>query len=129
MKPFKFFKGTLNNPEMINEPTRATASFYQNPEQLLLDIQRQRIRDAETAYRFRSSGAGRATRMTHTDNHGNTDYVPFSIGNTRVTRPKQKSKIKTLLQESWLYDPVGVVVVSILVTIVTIIGIAKLLGA
>ena len=126
MREFKFFKGTLNNPEMIDEPTRATASFYQNPEQLLLDIERQRIRDAEIAYRFRSSGAGRATRMTHTDNHGNIDYVPFSIG---TTKPKQKSKIKTLLQESWFYDPVGVVVVSILFTIVTIIGIAKLLGA
>jgi hypothetical protein len=38
-------------------------------------------------------------------------------------------KIKIVLQESWLYDPIGVVVVSALTTIVTIIGIAKLLNA
>lgn len=50
---------------------------------------------------------------------------------TRVTivNPKWWMKIKIVLQESWLYDPIGVVVVSTLATIVTIIGIAKLFGA
>jgi hypothetical protein len=50
---------------------------------------------------------------------------------TTVTKvnPKWWMKIKIVLQESWLYDPIGVVVVSALTTIVTIIGIAKLLGA
>jgi hypothetical protein len=43
--------------------------------------------------------------------------------------PKWWMKIKIVLQESWLYDPIGVVVVSALTTIVTIIGIAKLLNA
>ena len=50
---------------------------------------------------------------------------------TTVTtvNPKWWMKIKIVLLESWLYDPIGVVVVSTLATIVTIIGIAKLFGA
>ena len=50
---------------------------------------------------------------------------------TRVTtvNPKWWMKIKIVLQESWLYDPIGVVVVSTLATIVTFIGIMKLFGA
>jgi hypothetical protein len=50
---------------------------------------------------------------------------------TRVTtvNPKFWTKVKIVLQESWRLEPVGVVVVSILLTMVTIIGIAKLLNA
>jgi hypothetical protein len=50
---------------------------------------------------------------------------------TTVTKvnPKWWMKIKIVLQESWLYNPIGVVVASALATIVTIIGIAKLLNA
>ncbi len=36
--------------------------------------------------------------------------------------------VKLVLKETWKSDPIGVVVVSILTTLVTIIGIAKLLG-
>ena len=47
---------------------------------------------------------------------------------TRVTtvNPKFWTKVKIVLQESWRMEPIGVVVVSILLTLVTIIGIAKL---
>ena len=50
---------------------------------------------------------------------------------TRVTtvNPKWWMKIKIVLQESWLYDPVGVVVMTLLTSLVTFIGIAKLFGA
>ena len=50
---------------------------------------------------------------------------------TRVTtvNPKWWMKIKIVFQETWLSDPVGVVVMTTLATIVTFIGIAKLFGA
>jgi hypothetical protein len=37
--------------------------------------------------------------------------------------------VKLVLKSTWLSDPIGIVVVSTLLTLVTIIGIAKLLGA
>jgi hypothetical protein len=47
-----------------------------------------------------------------------------------VTKVKETfwTKFKDVMKESWRVEPVGVVVVSVLTTIVTIIGIAKLLG-
>ena len=50
---------------------------------------------------------------------------------TRVTtvNPKWWMKIKIVFQETWLYDPVGVVVMTLLTSLVTFIGIAKLFGA
>ena len=49
---------------------------------------------------------------------------------TRVTKvnPKWWMKIKIVFQETWLSDPVGVVVMTTLATIVTFIGIMKLFG-
>lgn len=50
---------------------------------------------------------------------------------TRVTtvNPKWWMKIKIVLQETWLSDPVGMVVMTLLVSVVTFIGILKLFGA
>ena len=50
---------------------------------------------------------------------------------TRVTtvNPKWWMKIKIVFQETWLSDPVGVVVITLLTSLVTFIGIAKLFGA
>ena len=50
---------------------------------------------------------------------------------TRVTtvNPKWWMKIKIVFQETWLSDPVGVVVMTLLTSLVTFIGIAKLFGS
>jgi hypothetical protein len=50
---------------------------------------------------------------------------------TRVTtvNPKWWMKIKIVLQETWLSDPVGMVVMTLLVSVVTFISILKLFGA
>lgn len=50
---------------------------------------------------------------------------------TRVTtvNPKWWMKIKIVFQESWRSDPIGVVVVTLLTSLVTFIGIAKLFGS
>jgi hypothetical protein len=61
---------------------------------------------------------------------GESYYQRFfpQVSVTKVN-PKWWMKIKIVLQETWIYQPVGLVVASILFTLVTIIGIAKLLGA
>jgi len=50
---------------------------------------------------------------------------------TRVTtvNPKWWMKIKIVFQETWLSDPIGVIVMTLLGSLVTFIGIAKLFGA
>jgi hypothetical protein len=53
-----------------------------------------------------------------------------TVNPTLWTRVKMfGAAVKLILIESWRADPIGVVVVSILSTLVTIIGIAKLFGA
>lgn len=52
----------------------------------------------------------------------------FQTTSVTTVNPKWWMKIKIVLQESWRFEPIGVVVVSILLTMVTIIGIAKILS-
>ena len=52
----------------------------------------------------------------------------FQATTVTTVNPKWWMKVKIILQESWLYNPFAVVYVSILATIVTIIGIAKILS-
>jgi ABC-type siderophore export system fused ATPase/permease subunit len=70
-------------------------------------------------------------RRLETINHSReTDNQIRLYQATRVTtvNPKWWMKIKIVLQESWLYDPIGVVVMTLLTSLVTFIGIAKLFG-
>jgi hypothetical protein len=61
----------------------------------------------------------------------NTDNQRGFFQPTTVTKvnPKWWMKIKIVLQEGWYYNPIGIIVAATLFTFVTIIGIAKLLGA
>lgn len=69
---------------------------------------------------------------THTDTHGNTDYVPFFTGESRVTRvnPKWWMKIKMFFQTISLYwDQIwGVVVFALTATISVGLVISKILN-
>lgn len=150
MKEFKFFqKGTLNDPQMLDETTRATASFNADTPEGYMSRRMLYHTQLDVYGRFRNPSnngparptlnqeevvrrinEGQPTGVIHNDNHGNTDYIPFFTGGPRKTtvNPNWITKIKMVLQESWTYDPIGVVFVSILATIVTIIGIAKVLN-
>ena len=59
----------------------------------------------------------------------NANRVFFPRITVTTVNPKWWMKIKIAFQETWLSDPIGVVVVITLVTIVTFIGIMKLFGA
>ena len=73
----------------------------------------------------------RIRRLTMVNHSRETDNRIRLYQATRVTtvNPKWWMKIKIAFQETWLSDPIGVVVVTTLATIVTFIGIMKLFGA
>ena len=148
MREFKFFqKGTT---DMMDDEVRATASFnadtpeghmsrralYQtNPD--LYGRLRQSNNEMEQYFYDRNLRHDRLTEERRADvtrwiNEGrDLNDNPIRLFNTTtVTKvnPKWWMKVKIVLQESWWLDPIGVVVVSILLTMVTIIGIAKILS-
>jgi hypothetical protein len=144
MKDFKFFKGTLN---MIDDDVRATASFNDDTPEGYMNRRMLYHTDRNLYDRLRGSYEIPRGRFGTPERHQdiirrlqmtneqrdliNTDNQRGFFQPTSVTKvnPKWWMKIKIVLQESWLCDPIGVVVASALTTIVTIIGIAKLLNA
>lgn len=145
MREFKFFeKGTL---DMMDSETYATASFYdprtltdderltQINERIQIDeqLRNQGILTHEQYMRnrdmlFEQERIRRLAMVNHVRRTDN-DVRLFNTTTVTTVNPNWRTKIKMVFQESWLHDPIGVVVVSILATIVTIIGIAKLFGA
>ena len=73
----------------------------------------------------------RIRRLATVNHSRETDNQIRLYQATRVTtvNPKWCMKIKMAFQETWLSDPIGVVVMTTLATIVTFIGIMKLFGA
>ena len=114
MKSFKFLRGTIESPELRNIETYATASFADTPEghmnrRMLYytnseEYNRQTQLHNENGIRFNERGPELLSNYdgnVHRDNYGNTDYVPFSFGRTKVTRvnPKWWMKIKMFYQK------------------------------
>jgi hypothetical protein len=138
MRDFKFFeKETI---DMMEGETYATASFnddtpeghmnrrmlYHTNNNLLDNVRREIPRG-----RFGTPERHQDILRRISEQRDLNDNPIRLFQTTTVTKvnPKWWMKIKIVLQESWLYDPIGVVVASALATIVTIIGIAKLLNA
>ena len=151
MRDFKFFRGYTDTLNVMDIQTYATASFHaQTPEGVmgrrgLYHTDRNLYdrlnnpnnnNEMERYYYDRQLGRFETVRptlnqeeVTRRINGGGTDIRLFQTTTVTTVNPKWWMKIKIVLQESWLYNPIGVVFVSILVTIVTIMGIAKLFGA
>jgi hypothetical protein len=114
MKDFKFFqKGTVEDPQMLDESTFITASFNDDTPEGHMGRRRLYHTDRNLYERLR---------------HPN-DPERFSQ-TTSVTTVKETfwTKFKDVMRESWRAEPVGVVVASVLTTLIVIVGIAKLLG-
>ena len=138
MKDFKFFqKGTL---DMMDGETYATSSLnddtpeghmnrrmlYHTDHNLLDNVRREIPRGRfGTPERYQDI----LRRINEQRDLNDNPIRLFQTTTVTKVNPKWWMKIKIVLQESWLYDPIGVVVMSALATIVTIIGIAKLLNA
>ena len=157
MRQFKFFekqvKGTLNSIEGENY---STASFNDDTPEGHMGRRRlyhtnqeeyNRLRHPNDPERFHQSNnemelyfyergfrnvdinfnEQQQEELTRRINGGDRTF--FSPTTVTKVNPKWWMKIKIVIQETWIYEPVGLVVASILFTLVTIIGIAKLLGA
>lgn len=152
---FKFFRGYIGTLNMMDGETYATASIFDPATYWTSEeIEIERIRRMQLANEF----DGRIQQMRNDDiisheqymrnrdmliegerirrlamvNHSReTDNQIRLYQATRVTtvNPKWWMKIKIVLQETWLSDPVGMVVMTLLVSIVIFIGIMKLFGA
>jgi len=137
MREFKFFqKGTV---DMVDGETYATASLnddtpeghmgrrriYHTREMYQRPIEDEFI--TQQQYNLNRDAAAEQGERLHRDLNDNLIRL-FQATTVTTVNPKWWMKVKIVLQESWWLDPIGVVVVSILATLVTIIGIAKILS-
>jgi hypothetical protein len=140
MRDFKFFeKGTL---DMLDGQTYATASFNDDTPEGVMGRRRLYHTNLPVYQRFREDGvitqqqynlnrdvsAERERVRRHLSIDTDNQIRLFQTTTVTTVNPKFWTKVKIVLQESWRLEPIGVVVVSILSTLVTIIGIAKILS-
>ena len=148
---FKFFRGYVGTLDLMDGQTYATASLY-NPNTIRIEVNANPLSNNEMerwyAERERRDEEFRNQEIITQEQYNvnrdmfaqqervrrqtiDTDNQIRLYQATKVTtvNPKWWMKIKMAFQETWLSDPVGVVVITTLVTIVTFIGIMKLFGA
>ena len=151
---FKFFRGYVGTLDLMDGQTYATASLY-DPRTLTEDERITRINERiQRDEDFHNAGIivqeqymrnrdmlieqERIRRLEMINHSRETDNQIRLYQATRVTtvNPTFKTKVKIfgtqvklLFSETWRSDPIGVVVVTLLASIVTFIGIAKLFGA
>ena len=144
---FKFFRGYVGTLDLMDGQMYATASLY-DPRTLTEDERITRINERiQRDEDFHNAGIivqeqymrnrdmlieqERIRRLEMINHSRETDNQIRLYQATRVTtvNPKWWMKIKIVFQETWLSDPIGVVVITTLATIVTFIGIMKLFGA
>jgi hypothetical protein len=147
MTKFKFFRGYVGTLDLMDGQIYATASLY-NPTTLTEDERITRINERiRIDEQIRNQGRmsheqymrnrdmlieqERIRRLEMINHSRETDNQIRLYQATRVTtvNPKWWMKIKIVFQETWLSDPIGVVVMTLLGSLVTFIGIAKLFGA
>ena len=144
---FKFFRGYVGTLDLMDGQMYATASLY-DPRTLTEDERITRINERiQRDEDFHNAGIivqeqymrnrdmlieqERIRRLEMINHSRETDNQIRLYQATRVTtvNPKWWMKIKISFQETWLSDPIGVVVITTLATIVTFIGIMKLFGS
>ena len=151
VKPFKFFqKGTLDDPQMLEEMTRATASF--NADTPDGHVYRRRLyhTDRELYDRLRNPPNNnemeryfydrelrpditeeRISEITRRINGGERS-IPFFTGESRATtvNPKWWMKIKMFFQKLFLYSDqiFPIIIFSTLITVIVSAVIAKILN-
>ena len=143
---FKFFRGYVGTLDLMDGQTYATASLY-NPrldsnnemerwfaERDLQTISQEQYnlnRDMlaiEQSVRFAQQiRESRILELREIEENGNRVFFPRITVTT--VNPKWWMKIKIAFQETWLSDSIGVVVMTLLVSLVTFIGIMRLFGA
>ena len=148
MTKFKFFRGYVGTLDLMDGQTYETASlyyprldsnnemerWYAEHDRRGEDLGNQGIITHEQYMRNRDMmiEQERIRRLQMINNSRDLNDNPIRLYQaTRVTtvNPKWWMKIKIAFQETWLSNPVGVVVMTLLVSVVTFIGVMKLFGA
>jgi len=141
---FKFFRGYIGTLDIMDGQTYATASLYyprldsnnemeryyaehfQTISQEQYNLNRDMLIEQERIRRL-----GMINHSRETDNQIRLFQATTTVTVNPTLWTKVKifgTRVKLVLIETWKLEPIGVVVVSILVTLVTIIGIAKILS-
>jgi hypothetical protein len=153
---FKFFRGYIGTLDIMDGQTYATASIF-NPNTYWTseEIEREHVARMERARYFESPTYGTHMEMIRQDrrirreqelisrermvehSRQTDEQIRLFQATTTITvnpTPWTKVKIfgtqvKLFFKECWRYDPIGLIVVGLLSSIITFIGIAKLFGA
>ena len=159
MTKFKFFRGYVGTLDLMSGQTHVTASltdgerfvnavynhhhprldsnnemerwFAERDLQTISQEQYNLNRDmlaTEQSVRFAQQiRESRMLELREIEENANRVFFPRITVTT--VNPKWWMKIKIAFQETWLSDPIGVVVMTLLVSLVTFIGIMRLFGA
>ena len=142
---FKFFRGYIGTLDIMDGQTYATASLYyprldsnnemeryyaehfQTISQGQYNLNRDMLIEQE---RIRRLGMINHSMETVDQIRLFQSTTTVSVNPTPWTKVKIfGTRVKLVLIETWKLEPIGVVVMTLLVSVVTFIGIAKLFGA
>ncbi len=142
---FKFFRGYVGTLDLMSGQTYATASlhhprldsnnemerwFAERDLQTISQEQYNLNRDIlATEQSVRFAQQRRESRMLELrEIEENANRVFFPRTSVTTVNPKWWMKIKIVFQETWLSNPIGVIVMTLLVSVVTFISVMKLFG-
>ena len=135
MTKFVFFRGYVGTLNVMDGETYATASLNNDTPEGHINVRRE-IPRGRLGTPERHQDILRRLQMTNDSRDLNDNPIRLFQETTTVTvNPTLWTKVKIfgtgvklVLIETWRMEPIGVVVVSILLTMVTIIGIVKILS-
>lgn len=128
---FKFFRGYIGTLDIMDGETYATASLY-NPNGIRIEVNANPLSNNEMERYY----AEHFQRVERLDRDVNEQIRLFQATTTITVNPTLWTKVKIfgtrvklVLIETWKLEPIGVVVMTLLVSVVTFIGVMKLFGA
>lgn len=136
---FKFFRGYIGTLDIMDGETYATASIY-NPNEIRMAVNTNPLSNNEMErwmqdYEGRRIETERRLRLSEEYRVEAEQLRLFQATTTVTVNPTLWTKVKIfgtgvklVLIETWRVESIGVVFVSALTTIITIIGIAKILS-
>jgi hypothetical protein len=136
---FKFFRGYIGTLDIMDGETYATASLYYPRLDSNNEMERYYAEHFQTIsqeqYNLNRDMFAEHERVRRRRIDNDNQIRLFQATTTVTVNPKLWTKVKIfgtrvkmVLIETWKFEPIGVVVVSMLITLLTIIGIAKILS-
>jgi hypothetical protein len=131
MTKFKFFRGYIGTLDIMDGQTYATASIH-NPNGIRVEVNANPLSNNEMERYY----AEHFQRVERLDRDVDEQIRLFQATTTITVNPTLWTKVKIfgtrvklVLIETWKLEPIGVVVMTLLVSVLTFIGVMKLFGA